>query len=72
MAEWSKSAPSGIWRRPSRCGANGCVEVAAVEGGIDLRDGKYPDGPVLHYRVEEFHAFVRAAKAGEYDDLCAG
>jgi Domain of unknown function (DUF397) len=60
-----------VWRRPSRCGANGaCLEVGAVQGGVDVRDAKRPDGAVLHYSVEEFRAFVAAAKAGEYDDLC--
>jgi hypothetical protein len=46
-----------------------CVEVAAVDGGIAVRDSKDPAGPVLHFTHGEMLAFLQGAKAGEFDDM---
>ena len=35
------------WRKSSASGANGCVEVAFVEGQVAVRDSKDRAGPVL-------------------------
>jgi len=60
------------WRRASFCGSAGCLELAATADGVAVRDSKDPDGPVLRYGRGEFAAWVAAAKAGEFDDLCGG
>jgi hypothetical protein len=34
-----------------------------------LRDSKNPHAGVLRYSVDEFQAFVRGCRAGEFDNL---
>ena len=59
------------WRKARRSVADGaCVELAPINGMVAMRDSKDPDGPVLTYTAAEWHAFLRGAKAGEFDDLC--
>lgn len=56
------------WRRSSECsGADQCVEIAHTHDGIQLRDSKDPDGPVLTFTDAEWRAFTAGAKAGEFD-----
>ena len=57
------------WRTSSFSDGMQCVEVAAIDGGIAVRDSKDPDGPVLHFTHGEMLAFLQGAKAGEFDDL---
>ena len=59
------------WRRASFCSAGECIEVAKRDGMIVLRDSKDPRGGVLAYSVDEFRAFARGIRAGEFDDLFA-
>lgn len=67
-------AMSEGWRRSSFCnGAATCVEVRTLpDGGVEVRDGKNPDGPVLRYTREEWAAFVAGVHAGEFDLPGAG
>jgi len=59
------------WRKAQRSVGNGaCVELAAHNGMVAVRDSKDPDGPVLMYTAAEWNAFLHGAKAGEFDDLC--
>ncbi|ACU34534.1 protein of unknown function DUF397 [Actinosynnema mirum DSM 43827] len=59
-----------VWRKSARSGALGnCVELAHVDGGIAVRNSRFPDGPALVYTREEVAAFVAGAKDGEFDDL---
>jgi hypothetical protein len=37
--------------------------------GIEVRDSKYPDGPVLRFTDAEFAAWVDGAKKAEFDHL---
>jgi uncharacterized protein DUF397 len=64
--------PDPHWRK-ARCSVNNgaCVEVAPFEGMVAMRDSKDPEGPVLIYTPDEWHAFLHGAKAGEFDDLCS-
>jgi hypothetical protein len=55
------------WRKSSRSGANGCVEVAFVEGRIAVRDSKDRVGPVLVFDPHEWDAFLAATRDGEFD-----
>jgi len=58
------------WRKSSRSGANGCVEVAFVDGRVAVRDSKDRGGPVLvfdpHEWAAEWAAFIAAARTGEF------
>jgi hypothetical protein len=57
---WFKSSFSG--------GIGACVEFARLGQVIALRDSKVPDVH-LHYTHAEIDAFIRGAKAGEFDHL---
>lgn len=62
--------PESAWRKASASAGNGqCVEVAALVGGVAVRDSKDPNGPVLRFTRTEIAAFLDGAKAGEFDDL---
>lgn len=58
------SALRGLaWRKARRSVNNGaCVEVAPARGMLAVRDSKDPDGPVLLYSPDAWHAFLADAK----------
>jgi hypothetical protein len=45
----------------------GCVEVGVRDGLIRVRDSKERDGRELTFNADEWDAFVRGVKAGEFD-----
>jgi hypothetical protein len=50
-------------------GSGDCVEVAKkTDGGRVVRDSKNPQGPTLDFTPSEWSAFVKGAKAGEFDN----
>ena len=51
--------------------ANGnCLEVASLpDGEIGVRDSKDPDGAVLRFTRDEWHAFLGGARNGEFDSI---
>jgi len=56
------------WFKSTRStNGSGCVEVAKTPTGVDVRDTKDRQGPVLHFTPEEWDAFVGGAKDGEFD-----
>jgi hypothetical protein len=60
--------PEETFRTSSYCtDAHGCVEVAMGEVYIRIRDGKDPDTAQLMFNKDEWAAFVRGVKAGEFD-----
>ncbi|GAA4861237.1 MULTISPECIES: DUF397 domain-containing protein [Saccharopolyspora] len=63
--------PGLSWRKSRYSGSVGnCVEVAPlIDGGIAVRNSRYPDGPALVYSRDEMAAFLSGAKDGEFDDL---
>ena len=60
---------AATWRTSTYSDGMQCVELAAVDGDIAVRDSKDPAGPVLHFTRGEMLAFLQGAKAGEFDDL---
>lgn len=72
---WQKSSRCGEsshcvevqFRRASFCESGACVEAAAVQGMMLVRDSKDPNGPVLRFDRDEWEAFVKGVKAGEFD-----
>jgi hypothetical protein len=74
---WKKSTFSGdsscveVFRKSTFSGTGGsCVDVARTEGsGARVRDTKLGDAsPVLEFTEDEWAAFVRGVKAGEFGD----
>jgi len=58
------------WRKSTYSGDAGCVEVAPLgDGQIAMRDSKNPDAATLLFTRREIDAWVKGAKAGEFDDL---
>lgn len=55
-----------VWRKSSRSGAAGCVEVAFIDEHIAVRDSKDPHGPVLLFSAREWTAFVDGVREGEF------
>jgi hypothetical protein len=58
------------WRKSSYSGANGggCVEIAQFPASaVGVRDSKDPDGAKLVFSTDEWSAFVRGVKRGEFD-----
>jgi Domain of unknown function (DUF397) len=66
--------PDSGWVKSSLSFANGnCVEVKDLPGGgIGVRNSRYPDGPVLAFTLEEWHAFLGGVRNGEFDRFGAG
>jgi hypothetical protein len=45
---------------------NGCVEVAALDELIAVRDSKDPTGPVLFFDQHEWSSFLGGVSDGEF------
>jgi Domain of unknown function (DUF397) len=57
-----------VWRKSTKSGLDGCVEVALIEGArVALRDSKDRSGPVLTFDAAAWQAFVVGAGNGEFD-----
>jgi hypothetical protein len=59
------------WVKASRStsGTN-CVELRrSAVSGVDVRDSKDPDGPVLSFSTTQFTAWLDGADGGEYARL---
>jgi hypothetical protein len=54
------------WRKSTRSGTNGCIEVAFVEDKVAVRDSKERGGPVLLFTAHEWEAFIGGARDGEF------
>jgi Domain of unknown function (DUF397) len=72
--ETEGSADGLSWTKSTLSHANGnCVQIANWEDGghVGMRDSKNVGGPVLKIAVEEWRAFLGAARNGEFDFLLA-
>lgn len=56
-----------VWRKSTRSGNNGCVEVALDTTGVAVRDSKDRTGPVLLFTAHEWDAFLAGVRNGEFD-----
>ena len=59
----------GVWVKSSLSFANGnCVEIADLPGGnVAVRNSRKPEGPVLRFTPDEWHAFIGGVRNGEFD-----
>jgi hypothetical protein len=56
------------WRKSRHSMANGnCVEVAAVDDAVVVRDSVEPGDIVVSYSACAWHAFIDDAKNGKFD-----
>lgn len=72
--KFRKSTASGadscveVAMRSSRCNSEKCVDVETLDDVVLVRDSKQGvDGPVLRYTFDEWDAFIKGVKAGEFD-----
>ncbi len=66
-----RSSSDSRWIKSSLSFANGnCVEVASLpDGHIGVRDSKDPEGTVLRFTSDEWHAFLGGVRSGEFDSF---
>ncbi|MEW9527777.1 DUF397 domain-containing protein [Microbispora sp. NPDC049125] len=59
------------WRKSAHSNSTGnCVELAELpDGGVAVRNSRYPEGPALIYTRDEIRALVLGVKDGEFDGL---
>jgi hypothetical protein len=64
----SASSIVTTWVKSSFSGPQGnCVEVAHLDdGGIAMRNSRFPDGPALVFTATEWEAFLSGARNGEF------
>jgi hypothetical protein len=49
------------------CEEASCVEISFHTDAVLVRDSKDPEGPVLKFTAQEWHAFLTGVSAGEFD-----
>lgn len=64
--------PHAVWRKSTRSGANGCVEVAFLNSRVAVRDSKdAPSGdgemPILVFSADAWTGFIGGVRNGEFD-----
>lgn len=72
MENYPKNLDSGLkWVKSSLSFANGnCVEVASLaDGGVGVRNSRHPEGEMLSFTPDEWHAFLGGARNGEFDNF---
>ena len=55
------------WRRSQACNSASCVEVSLDGHGVQVRDSKDSDGPVLSFTRDEWDSFVTGVKNLEFE-----
>ncbi|MEZ0066181.1 hypothetical protein ABIA32_002191 [Streptacidiphilus sp. MAP12-20] len=60
-----------VWQKARMSNSQGnCVEMARLDdGGVAVRNSRFPDGPALIYTKAEIVALLHGVKAGEFDHL---
>ena len=56
-----------VWRKSSYSVGGNCVEVAFADHHVAVRDSKNRNGPVIMFTPDEWSAFLRGVRAGEFD-----
>jgi hypothetical protein len=60
-----------VWQKSAHSNANGtCVELAKLpDGGVAVRNSRFPDGPALIYTRAEIESLILGVKDGEFDHM---
>ncbi len=53
--------------RSTRCQNTSCVEVALINGTVEVGDTKNPNGPKLLFDGSSWKGFISDLQAGEFD-----
>jgi Domain of unknown function (DUF397) len=57
--------PALNWRKSTQSNSDGCLEVAAVDRVVFLRDSKRPDGPIVPISARTWLVFVAELRASQ-------
>jgi len=57
--------PAFNWRKSTQSGSAGCLEVAAADGAVFLRDSTRPDGPIVPISAAAWLVFVAELRASQ-------
>jgi hypothetical protein len=64
-----RGAPSS-WRKSTWSIANGqCIETAALDGRLAVRDSVDKSGPSPTFTVGEWRTFIKSIKNGDFDTI---
>jgi hypothetical protein len=55
-----------LWIKSGFCDSTTCVEVAAVDGEIMIRDSANPAGPVLQVSRQDWDVFAAGVARGDF------
>jgi Domain of unknown function (DUF397) len=55
------------WQVSSFTDRGNCVEVRQIGEAVQVRNSKFPDGPLISYTTTEWKAFLSGAREGEFD-----
>ena len=61
MADYD--GPALNWRKSTQSAGGNCLEVAAADGVVFLRDSKPPDGPIVPISARAWLVFVAELRA---------
>jgi Domain of unknown function (DUF397) len=62
----AESRATVAWVRSGRCESSNCVEVALMNDEIAVRNSSRPDGPMVTFSKDEWHAFLGGVLDGEF------
>jgi len=57
--------PALNWRKSTQSAGGGCLEVAAADGVVFLRDSKRPTGPIVPISADAWLVFVAELRASQ-------
>lgn len=69
MLEAEQGTDDLNWRKSTFTSPETCVEVAAIPGGVLIRNSNAPEAGTIEFTRAEFSAWLQGCKAGEFDDL---
>ena len=67
MTRFLNGSNTMSWKKSTRSGANGCVEVNLALPQVGVRDSKDPASPVISFAPESRRALVEHVRAGRFD-----
>jgi Domain of unknown function (DUF397) len=59
--------PTPAWKKSTRSGPNGCLEVLIDGQDITILDSKDQLGPAYRFTPVEWEAFIGGVRAGEFE-----
>lgn len=55
------------WRRSSKCASNKCVEIAAGDAHVGVRDSERSADRILEFAPQNWRNFLSAVRRGRFD-----